>query len=1397
MTDKFDRQLPPCEPLKVSDFERFYRAIHGYTPFQWQSRLVERVCRGKWPEFLNLPTASGKTAAIDIAVFALAFQASEINRPDGRITTARRIFFVVDRRIVVNEAFEQTKETATTLRAALDPEGELDEKMDPVDRDVLISVARWLQYLTGDPYAPPLDCFELRGGIYRDDAWVRSPLQPTVLASTVDQVGSRLMFRGYGVTDNNLSIHAGLTANDSLIILDEAHCSKPFSQTMQSITRYRGAQWAEHEIETPFSFVQMTATPPADTPKEERFELNEADYQKDPLLEKRHACRKTVYLVLAKGAKGSKLKSTLARKMVFRAKELHEKQGAQKIAVVVNRVDLAREVFSLLAKEHGERVELMIGRMRPIDRDKLTKRLLDGFGAKRRSQDDAESTETELEPRFVVATQCLEVGADLDFDGMVSQCASLDALRQRFGRLNRLGNSPQACGAVIAAEGDIHPIEKLSDDKPIDPIYGNALSRTWHWLNAAAEEVKTDLTTEYVIDFGIKALASRTRALGEEIGRLLAPTLNAPVLMPAHIDMLCQTSPRPTPEPDVASYLHGVDPDPTRDRAEVRICWRADLDLDMTTKREKKTERKWLKAIEVCPPSTAECLTVPLNLFRRWLRGAGVTDHTSDVLGESVEPDDPDKLTRKKERSVFVWRGKKKKTDKSERSFRATGKDSARLRPNDTIVIPAEFGGWNTFGHVPDAPSDPADSDEQLIPSTVEKTETEDQEVSPIAQIDVADQAFLQSRAKTIVRVHPKLIPNSEIMELYQELLKAAKDPDFNLRFQNWQQQLRDTVESDGDGSVDAKGDSTVQLPALRNRLLKESGKIVRYPSGLAWITQRHQQMLPGILPLPSFGDDSDSLSLTEKLNLRQHLADVVFELDRLATVLTLPEPLHTTIIESGRTHDLGKADPRFQAMLIDKPVSVAYMQSQLWAKSDGTVKNKSNDLPDGFRHEMLSLELLNRIEIDDSAEGVLLRHLVASHHGRARPYASVCVDTDPPGLNLDSFQINDISAEERKSWIPAHRLDSGIADRFWQMTRYYGWWSLAYLESLLRLSDWQASASPKAGNSENLIFTVSKKPIQAESSNNDSNSVVLSGLDGSNPLAYLAALGAFRTLTTAAPEKSLKMAWKKHEGAWRPVIFMQGTLEEPEFTELLLDSLKNANVVHSKLADLGNDLSIAPEIFRDFALREKELSSCNTRDCADYITAFGNDSYTNNKGAVIQDTAFRTMAGAGHQHFLGFIRNICNATQVEHLSKTLFETWKYDDPVEKMTMRWDPNDDSRYAYQWSNPSGDKSRKTEGSMLGANRLAIEALPLFPTAPVQNRVATTGFKGHLSRNTFWSWPIWERPISLGTIGSVLALAELQDSSPCSETLRFLGIPQVFRVQRLTIGKVRNFSASRSF
>ena len=190
--------------------------------FPWQQALVDLLAADdRWPPVLDLPTGAGKTAALDVAVFHLALRA------DTPWDAALRIALVVDRRLVVDHAFERATRIARALADGLADA----EFRGPVVREV----ARRLQHLASGGDAPPLVARRLRGGAPLEHDWARTPTQPTILCSTVDQIGSRLLFRGYGVSSRMRPVHAGLLGEDSLILLDEAHLSEPFRRTLADI----------------------------------------------------------------------------------------------------------------------------------------------------------------------------------------------------------------------------------------------------------------------------------------------------------------------------------------------------------------------------------------------------------------------------------------------------------------------------------------------------------------------------------------------------------------------------------------------------------------------------------------------------------------------------------------------------------------------------------------------------------------------------------------------------------------------------------------------------------------------------------------------------------------------------------------------------------------------------------------------------------------------------------------------------------------------------------------------------------------------------------------------------------------------------------------------------------
>ena len=297
-----------------------------------------------------------------------------------------------------------------------------------------------------------------------------------------------------------------------------------------------------------------------------------------------------------------------------------------------------------------------------------------------------------------------------------------------------------------------------------------------------------------------------------------------------------------------------------------------------------------------------------------------------------------------------------------------------------------------------------------------------------------------------------------------------------------------------------------------------------------------------------------------------------------------------------------------------------------------------------------------------------------------------------------------------------------------------------------------------------------------------DKPGLPLSGLDGGNLLGFLAAVGTLRTATLAEPCCDWRMKWVSRGGLWSPALVTTRGIV-PENLIALLESTLNRSAPEF---EFDKNLSVSPDRFREVARKAQHCSSPRRRETADFIAAFGCDVMVADDGKSIQDTAFRTMSGAGHQHFLGTMKQLVKETTASDLQKSLFEPWTYTD--RKLGLRWDPQEDRRYALRWDNPSGSGGVPT---MRGANRLAVEALPLLPTTPDRKRLETTGFSASGRAITF-SWPIWDCAIGIEVVRSVLAMGEIQVSEPDRSKLQAQSIVEVYRSQRFTVGKYRNFA-----
>ena len=202
-------------------FTTEFQVLTGYEPYAWQTALFNKLVLSDIPKNINLPTGSGKTSTIP--VWLLAF----IKNP----TLPRRLVYVVDRRSVVDQATAVVERMLTRLS--------------PEMQSALGSFTL--------PDEAPLGISTLRGELADNEEWSKLPFRPAVIVGTVDLIGSRLMFSGYGDGAYDRPRHAGLLGNDTLIIFDECHLVPAFEVLLHNIENAGGKL-------KPFSVMTMSAT---------------------------------------------------------------------------------------------------------------------------------------------------------------------------------------------------------------------------------------------------------------------------------------------------------------------------------------------------------------------------------------------------------------------------------------------------------------------------------------------------------------------------------------------------------------------------------------------------------------------------------------------------------------------------------------------------------------------------------------------------------------------------------------------------------------------------------------------------------------------------------------------------------------------------------------------------------------------------------------------------------------------------------------------------------------------------------------------------------------------------------------------------------------------------------
>lgn len=291
---------------------------------------------------------------------------------------------------------------------------------------------------------------------------------------------------------------------------------------------------------------------------------------------------------------------------------------------------------------------------------------------------------------------------------------------------------------------------------------------------------------------------------------------------------------------------------------------------------------------------------------------------------------------------------------------------------------------------------------------------------------------------------------------------------------------------------------------------------------------------------------------------------------------------------------------------------------------------------------------------------------------------------------------------------------------------------------------------------------------------------LLLNGLDGSNPLGFLAAIGTAGLVGDTVPE--LRLQWTNTGSGWRPSLLGIGD-DRQEFCKKLLAALRCASMT---AFDIDKKMPFSADKFSHALKEGQRRSSMSDRRDTDFLAGFGTDLYPDRKSGHFQDSIFRMVRSgdASGQGLPFYAKVIRKDTDLDHVRRTLFHAWDYRDDSNNHSLRWSPMEDQRYALRWRDPKKSGVADGKGTMWAANSLAIEALRWFPTLlPFGNRAHTTGFQRVGPRAMYFVWPIWTPPVGVDVLRSLLALADLGKDPPPQSSLAKRGIEEIYRSERI--------------
>ena len=911
----------------------------GHVPFRWQTRLFHRFINADLPDAVDIPTGLGKTSVMALWLIALA---RGVNLP-------RRLVYVVDRRAVVDQATRFAERLRENMPAGL------------------------AERLRLDKSAGGLPISTLRGGFADNRDWLEDPSRPAIVVGTIDMVGSRLLFEGYGVSRRMRPCHAGLLGVDTLVVLDEAHLCPPFEALLRHIAAHSeddlGPNGHADDGVPPFRLMSLSATgrqPPAAAV----FTLEHEDRQ-EPAVCERLTAHKRLRLVELEDPK------TLTAKLAEHAIELGRGDQPSRVLVYCNSRRDAVDVKIRIDKaikpgrkakataDSGDGIaggvaELLVGERRVYERKNLEEWLdRHGFLGGGKTAPDA--------PVFLVATSAGEVGVDMDADHMVCDLVAYERMVQRLGRVNRRGG----CRDGVRREALIDVIAsgpaelKANASKDAKVKHERALN-TFH--------ARLDAMRRFPLDGGDRYDASPHATLtsksdhAEVVGKATTPAPLHPELTRPLLDAWSMTSLwQHEGRPEVAPWLRGWE---KVEEPQTSVVWREHLPLVRVGAETTAPASMIAQFFENAPVHASEKLEALRSHVLGWLlervlevhkrtddhelavKGYEVVALVIDRAGELVAA-----ATLAELHFLARTSGKAEKRNQARRRD-----DLERVLTGATLVVDSRIRGLNEDGMLD------------------EKSEAE----VATADADERWQAWVESpssgQKRPVIKFRVRRVSAGE----EDEGLQMAEVED-------WRHVCTFETDFAADGSVRA---------------------------GLA------------VFKWPDDAADEDSRSiLSRPQSLRDHAEQVAGRVREIATRLKLTAEEIDALAIAARLHDDGKAVARWQnAMNAPK-------DGRPYAKTCGGGNWR---LLEGYRHEFGSLVQAERMDLPEGSRDLIL-HLIAAHHGYARPLISSAGCEQGPPSRLES------TAGE-------------AALRFARLQKRYGPWGLAWRETILRAADQGAS---------------------------------------------------------------------------------------------------------------------------------------------------------------------------------------------------------------------------------------------------------------------------------------------------------------------------------------------------